>query len=70
MGTTSFADKTLVDDFSLSVSEVAGIRTSVTSDETSEYTAVYNSAQNTMALKTSSSDQHFQHSYHQMWQMF
>ncbi|ASA24849.1 hypothetical protein [Paenibacillus donghaensis] len=38
MGTTAFASDVPAVDFDLSVSEVAGLRTSVTSDETSQYT--------------------------------
>jgi hypothetical protein len=50
MGTTAFAAEVPADDFDLSVTEVAGLRTSVTSDESSEYIVVYDSVQNTMQV--------------------
>ncbi|ETT56524.1 hypothetical protein C162_01079 [Paenibacillus sp. FSL R7-269] len=50
IGTTAFASDVPNVDFNLSVSEVAGIRTSVTSDETSQYIVVYDSIQNTMQV--------------------
>lgn len=51
-GTTSFAAEipNVTDNFNLSVTETAGLRTAVTSDETSQYIVVYDSAQNTMQV--------------------
>lgn len=50
METTALAVEVPTDNFDLSVSEVAGLRTSVTSDETSQYIVVYDTVQNTMQV--------------------
>jgi hypothetical protein len=50
MRTTALAAKVPVDNFNLSVYEVAGIRTSVTRDKTSQYIVVYDSVKNTMQV--------------------